>query len=70
MIRADREVGMFVSTAGFNTHSAQEARQGTVHIELIDLERFLDLWLAHYERLSEEDKGLLRLRSVYLLSPE
>ena len=70
IIRQDREIGLFVSTSGFARPAIQEAQQGTVHIELIDLERFLDLWITHYEKLSEEDKGLLRLRSVYLLAPE
>ncbi|MBI4182694.1 MAG: restriction endonuclease [Proteobacteria bacterium] len=70
VIRQDREVGLFISTAGFTSEAVREARQGTVHIELIDLDRFLDLWMAHYENLSEEDKGLLRLRRVYFLSPE
>ena len=70
IIRQDREIGMFVSTSGFAKPAVQEAQHGTVHIELIDLERLLELWMAHYEKLSEADKGLLRLRSVYLLAPE
>ena len=70
VIRQDREIGMFVSSAGFTPEATREARQGAVHIELIDLERFLELWIAHYDRLSEEDKGRLRLRKVHFLAPE
>jgi restriction system protein len=47
-----------------------EAQSGGVHIELIDLDRFLELWIEFYDRLIEEDKGLLRLRRVYFLAQE
>jgi len=70
IIRSDREVGLFVSTQGFTSDAVREARSGTVHVELIDLDRFLDLWLAEYDRLSEDDKSLLRLRKVYFLAPD
>lgn len=70
IIRSDREVGLFVSTHGFTSEAVREARNGAVHVELIDLDRFLDLWLAHYDRLSEDDTGLLRLRKVYFLAPD
>jgi restriction system protein len=70
IIRADREIGLFVSTAGFTSEAVREARQGAVHIELMDLNGLLEQWIAAYERLSEEDKGLLRLRRVYFLAPE
>ena len=30
----------------------------------------LELWTTHYEKMPEEDKGLLRLRAVHVLSPE
>ena len=70
IIRQDREVGLFVSSAGFTHEAEREARQGGGHMELIDLDRFLELWTAHYETLSEDDKGLLRLRKVYFLSTD
>jgi restriction system protein len=70
MIRQDREIGLFVSTYGFTSEAEREARQGTVHIELINLDRFLEQWITFYDRMSEEDKGLLRLRRVFFLAPE
>ncbi len=70
IVRPDREVGLFVSTHGFTSDAVREARSGTAHVELIDLDRFLDLWLAQYDRLSEDDKSLLRLRKVYFLAPD
>lgn len=70
IIRQDREMGLFVSSSGFTSDALREARSGTAHIELMDLDRFLDQWMAHYGNLSEEDKARLRLRSVYFLAPE
>jgi restriction system protein len=69
-IKPDREVGLFVSTAGFTPEALREARYGTVHIDTVDLDRLLELWTANYAKLSEEDKGLLRLRTVHFLSPD
>lgn len=70
IIRQDREIGLFVSSGGFSADAVREARSGTVHIELIDLDRFLELWESSYDRLTEEDRGLLRLRRVSFLAPE
>ena len=62
IIRQDREIGLFVSSGGFTPQAMAEARNGTVHIQLIDLDTFLENWMAHYEKLAEEDRALLRLR--------
>lgn len=70
IIRQDREIGLFVSSAGFTSDAVREARQGGVHIELIDMNSLLEQWTTFYDRLSEEDKGYLRLRRVYFLAPE
>jgi restriction system protein len=70
IIRQDREIGLFVSSAGFTADAVREARQGGAHIELIDLNGFLEQWTMFYDKLSEDDKGNLRLRRVYFLAPE
>lgn len=69
IIRQDREIGLFVSSGGFTSKALQEARHGAVHIETMDLDGFLESWMTYYDRLSEEDRGLLRLRPVYFLAP-
>lgn len=69
IVRQDGEIGLFVSTGGFTNQAMNEARNGAVHIQLMDLEGFLDGWLAIYEKLDEEDRALLRLRRVYFLAP-
>lgn len=70
IVRADREVGLFVSSGGYSKDSIKEAEQGAVHIRLLDLDELLELWQTHYDKISEEDRALLRLRRVYFLSPE
>ena len=69
IIRIEREMGLFVSSGGFRSEAIREARTGGVHIELMDLDRFLKHWLSFYDQLPEEDRSLLRLRRVYFLAP-
>lgn len=70
IIRADREIGLFVSSGGFSREAQREAERGAVHIELIDLDRFLNLWVQHYAKIPETKRAKLRLEPVYFLAPE
>lgn len=70
IIRAEREIGVFVSSGGFTRDATREAERGAVHIELIDLDRFLELWLQHYAKIPEAKRAKLRLEPVYFLAPE
>lgn len=69
VIRQDREIGLFVATGGFSPQAIAEARNGAVHIRLMDLDTFLENWILHYDNLSEADRSLLRLRPVFFLAP-
>jgi restriction system protein len=65
-----RDVGIFVSAGGFTKAARNEARNHeTRRLTLIDLEQFLDLWISHYSRISEDKKLMLPLRPVYYLAP-
>lgn len=67
---SDHDVGIFVSTGGFTSDAESEARtQETRKVTLLDLEKLFDLWVQHYDRIAEADKGLLPLRPVYYLAP-
>ncbi len=70
IIRADREIGVFVSSGGFSREAMREAEKGAVHIELIDLDRFLELWQQHYSKIPEAKRAKLRLEPIYFLAPE
>jgi len=41
---------------------------GAVHIELVDLDRFLELWLQHYDKIPEAKRSKLRLEPVHFLA--
>jgi restriction system protein len=69
IIRQDREIGLFVSTAGFTPDAVREARHGGSHIELMTLDQILDHWVSFYDKLSETDRAYLQLRRVYFLAP-
>jgi restriction system protein len=69
IIRGDREIGLFVSSGGFTKEARREAGNGAVHIELVDLDRFLELWLQHYSKIPEAKRSKLRLEPVHFLAP-
>ena len=48
----------------------REARKSDKHIDLMDLEKFIDLWEANYEKIPEEGKVLLPLIKVSFLAPK
>jgi len=69
-ILGEQDVGIFVSTGGFTSDAESEARtKETRKLTLIDLEKLVDLWVEHYEKVSEADKRLLPLKPVHYLVP-
>jgi restriction system protein len=68
IIRGDREIGLFVSSGGFSREARREAGNGAVHIELVDLDRFLELWLQHYSKIPEVKRSKLRLEPIHFLA--
>jgi len=63
------DVGLFVSTGGFTPDASSAMRSSHKHIEKVDLDSFIDLWVEHYDKLSEEDKNLIPLRRIHFLAP-
>lgn len=63
------DVGIFISSGGFTADSKTAARSSHVHVELIDMSRFIELWQEFYHRLNDEDKALLPLIPIYFYSP-
>lgn len=68
-IHPGREIGLFVSSGGFTKEAERQMQKGQVHMELIDLDRFIDLWVEHYSKLDDEDRARLPLRTVSFLAP-
>lgn len=69
ILQKDGDVGLFVSSGGFTPDAKASARSSSVHIELIDFERFIELWQQIYTKLSDEDKNRLPLLPIYFLAP-
>jgi restriction system protein len=69
LLQKDGDVGMVVSSGGFSAEAKATARGAHVHVELIDLDRFIALWQEFYSKLTDEDKGLLPLVPIYFYAP-
>jgi restriction system protein len=68
-ILGEQDVGIFVSTGSFTGDAESEARtKETRKLTLLDLEKLFDLWVEHYDKVSESDKRLLPLKPVYYLA--
>jgi len=69
LLQKDGDVGMFVSSGGFTPDAKTTARSSPVHVELVDLDRFIALWQEFYPKLNDEDKALLPLVPIYFYAP-
>lgn len=68
LLQKEGDVGIFVSTSGFTPDARTAARGSHVHVELIDLNRFINLWQEFYDKLKDEDKSLLPLQPIFFLA--
>ena len=69
LLRRDGDIGLIVSSAGFTTEVEREIRASTKHIETMDLDRLIELWQQHYDKLREAAKALLPLVQLFFLAP-
>jgi restriction system protein len=65
LLQKDGDVGIFVSSGGFTTDAKTTVCSSHVHVELIDMDRFISLWQEFYGKLTDEDKSLLPLIPIY-----
>ncbi len=68
LLQKDGDVGIFISSGGFTPDAKTTARNSNVHVELVDLPRFVALWQEFYQKLTDEDKTKLPLFPIYLLA--
>jgi restriction system protein len=61
------DVGIFVTSGKFSKYAEQEARSSDKHIELIDFDRFIELWQEHYTKMADTQKNILPLQAIYFL---
>lgn len=69
LLQKDGDVGMFISSGGFTPDAKTTARTSHVHVELVDLDRFIALWQEFYQKLRDEDKALLPLVPIFFYAP-
>ena len=66
-----QDVGLFVTLNGFTSDAEVEARsQESRRLTLLDLAGLFDLWVEHYDRLTEDARQRLPLRAVQFLDPD
>jgi restriction system protein len=70
LLQKEGDVGIFVSTGGFSPDAKTTSRSALVHIELIDLNRLINLWKEFYSKMPDDDKQKLPLKAVYFLAPD
>jgi restriction system protein len=67
----DDDVGLFVCTGGFTKDAETEARtQEKRRVNLIGLDKLFDLWVEHYDKLTDQARRQLPLRPIQFLSPD
>lgn len=69
ILQKEGDVGIFICSSKFTAEAESTARNARVHVELIDFERFVQLWQEFYPKMVDEDKALLPLLPVYFLAP-
>jgi len=69
LVQKDGDIGIFISSGGFTSDAKSTARTASVHLELVDLPRFIELWQEFYPKMVDEDKNLLPLIPIYFLAP-
>ena len=55
---------------GWKNSSKKKASNTVVQVTLLDLQNLFDLWVEHYENLSQDARQRLPLKPIYFLAPE
>ena len=62
------EIGVLVSVPGFEGSPTAALTPGAAHVEAVDLNSLVHVWVANYELMTDADRDLLRLKPVYFLA--
>lgn len=66
-LKRNTDVGIFVTSGQFSKPAMKESRESREHIELIDFDRFISLWVEYYPKMTDEQKNSLPLHPIYFL---
>lgn len=67
LLNKDGDIGLFVTSGTFTSEAERSARESHRHIKLLDINNFIDLWQKFYSKLTDDDKNMLPLHSIYFL---
>ena len=68
-VLGQNDFGLLVSTGGFTGDAKEELRtEAFQKVTALDLELFFDLWISHYDKLSQDARNLIPLKLIYFLS--
>lgn len=68
LLNKSGDVGLFVTSGVFSSEAERFARDSHQHIDLIDIQRFIDLWKEFYLKMTDETKEMMSLKPIYFLS--
>ena len=69
-LKRNSDVGIFVTSGSFSKPAIKEARNSREHIELIDFDRFVSLWVEYYPKMSDLQKNMLPLQPIFFLGSD
>jgi len=69
-ITGEGAIGLFVSSGGFTKQALDTAKHSPKHLELMDLDDFLEQWQAHFLSVSRKGQEMLPIVPVYFLEPK
>lgn len=61
------EAGLFITSGRFSKDAMREARTSNTHCELIDVNRFVELWKEFYSKMPDDDRAMMPLHPVMFL---
>lgn len=67
LLNKDGDIGLFVTSGTFTSEAERSARESHRHIKLLDINNFIQLWQDFYGKLTDDDKNMLPMHSIYFL---
>jgi restriction system protein len=67
LLNKSGDIGLFVTSGRFTNESEKFARDSHIHVRLIDIDAFIQLWQQFYDALTDEEKNWLPLHKVFFL---
>ncbi len=67
VLNKEGDIGLFVTSGTFTSEAERFARDSHIHVKLMDIDNFIELWQEYYENLGDEEKNMLPLSPIYFL---